>query len=1743
MTRSLRFGLAAVGLLLLLLWSCRDQQQPVAPGPEPTADGVAPLFARSDGASGGNAHFFFLPPMVAAPSFSGVFDATLLGLLRVEVCRLSGSACQSPPLASFTSSGSSAYARIRMDAVRQFYLVYWSTAGLDATPHYRVSVFAGQSPLGFADVDVVASSSQLPGVNRSQFVGVVRGQYLPIRFRVEQGAIVTNTAPTVVITAPAEGASFPVGSSVAFTGTASDAEQGNLSASIQWSLLGGGSLGSGASISTATLGVGAHQIVATVTDNGGLSDADTVGIVITNTAPVVTITAPPDGSTFVQGTNVTFTGTAMDAESGDLSAGIAWSSNLGGALGTGASISTSTLAPGTHRIVASRSDPQGLAGADTITVVIRTPTNQPPTVTITAPPEGSSFPVGSSINFTGTASDPEQGNLTAGIQWSVLGGGALGAGASVSTSTLGVGARQIVASITDNGGLTDTDTVSVVITNTAPVVTITAPPDGSTFTQGVSVTFTGTAMDAESGNLSAGIAWSSNLAGGLGTGASISTSALGVGTHRIIASRADPQGLTGADTIQVTIGQPANRPPTVTINAPGNGQSALQGASIQFTGSASDPEQGTLSGAALVWTSSVAGQIGTGTSFTRNNLAVGTHLIRLVATDAGGLADTAEVTITILPTGTISIPQTTSMGLGQTVSVPITISQPAQPGGAAITLTSSDTNIVRVLTPTLFIPEGATLANASVRGLLPGSVTLTASSPQFGSAQGQALVTAGLNILESNLNLAATGSVPITVQLEFGGAPVVAPPGGLAVTLTSRNPACVAAPATVTIPANVVSTTATVSHGGGALPCNTFVVASAGPTIGRDSIPVNVGAAISVQGFELGAGLMARLDLGLSTATHGGTTVKLKSLDPARLRVSPNNATAGTDSILVPVPNGTQSVSVFVHGIEGQTGSPGLQVTAPGFGTANASFPLFQPGIQLVGLPPTTTAVSANSLIFVRVGQPVGGNTAVSETQQVRAGSAGIPVTVTHTNASAARLLGPGGQVGQTINVTIAAGQSRTPVQNASNGGMEYDPLAVGQDTVRVSTPGLIGSPPRVAVSITGSQITIGATSVGAGLMDATSVNLGASGHGGVTVKIRSTDPARLRVSPNAATAGTDSVLIPVPNGTQFVNVQVHGVEGQTGAVPVEASAPGFTTGSGTVTVVQPGIEVLGIPATTTMVSTNSQFIVRVGVPSGANTSVGTQAVRAGSPGLPITVTNSNAAAARLLGPGGQVGQTVNITIPAGQSQTAGGGLELDPLGVGVDTVRASAAGFVPSPGFQATTITGAQIIVAPTEVGAGLMVQTFINLGASGHGGVTLKIRSTNPARLRVGPNNFATAGTDSVLLSVPNGTQFVNYVVHGIEGGTGAVPVVASAPGFSTGTAPIAVVQAGVQVLSVPTGTTTQSANTVILVRVGTPTSGSAFVVEQPLRTGGPGAAFTVTNSNASAARLLGPGGQVGQTINVTIAAGQSRTPVQNAANGGLEFDPLGVGVDTVRASAAGFVGSPGFQASTISVPQFAPSAVTVGSGLMSFAFAQIGLAGTGLANPITVKVKSNNPALFRVSPNDATAGTDSVLIAVPAGQASVSFFVHGMDGVTVPTGSTVTLSAPGFLDGSATVTVVQPVVELAGLLSPIAAGAANRNFFPRVGVAQGQNFATEQPRRAGAAPLTVTLTNSQAGVARLVTTALTGQTVTVQIAARESRTGIVANGGIDFDPLAAGTTVVSASIPGFASLPTATRTVVVN
>src|SRR6058998_3373678 len=178
--RPLTVGTSLVASIFAL--GCTDEP--------PTAPAAGrPRFEISDAAhTSGMPGFYFLPPMVAAPTFTGTFVSGLT--LEVEICVWTGTACDSL-IATFSTNTGTGSATVRVDPENEQYVVNWHTGqfGLDPAKTYRIRVLFGSTELGHADVDVVKNRGARGSGNPRAFVPGVHGQTLPIAFRIEDWAI------------------------------------------------------------------------------------------------------------------------------------------------------------------------------------------------------------------------------------------------------------------------------------------------------------------------------------------------------------------------------------------------------------------------------------------------------------------------------------------------------------------------------------------------------------------------------------------------------------------------------------------------------------------------------------------------------------------------------------------------------------------------------------------------------------------------------------------------------------------------------------------------------------------------------------------------------------------------------------------------------------------------------------------------------------------------------------------------------------------------------------------------------------------------------------------------------------------------------------------------------------------------------------------------------------------------------------------------------------------------------------------------------------------------------------------------------------------------------------------------------------------------------------------------------------------------------------------------------------------
>jgi hypothetical protein len=129
-------------------------------------------------------------------------------------------------------------------------------------------------------------------------------------------------------------------------------------------------------------------------------------------------------------------------------------------------------------------------------------TNNPPTISLTAPANGATFNAPATINITANASDVEGIAKVEFFNGTTKVGDDATAPYSYSWTGVAAGTYNISAKVTDIGGMTATSTVATitvktVTTNTPPSVSLTAPANGAAYTAPATITITASATDAE----------------------------------------------------------------------------------------------------------------------------------------------------------------------------------------------------------------------------------------------------------------------------------------------------------------------------------------------------------------------------------------------------------------------------------------------------------------------------------------------------------------------------------------------------------------------------------------------------------------------------------------------------------------------------------------------------------------------------------------------------------------------------------------------------------------------------------------------------------------------------------------------------------------------------------------------------------------------------------------------------------------------------------------------------------------------------------------------------------------------------------------------------------------------------------------------------------------------------------------------------------------------------------------------
>ena len=969
--------------------------------------------------------------------------------------------------------------------------------------------------------------------------------------------------------------------------------------------------------------------------------------------------------------------------------------------------------------------------------------------------------------------------------------------------------------------------------------------------------------------------------------------------------------------------------------------------------------------------------------------SAGSSTITATAAIANVIGTTANVTVSNV--GSIQMPASASVALGQSISLQVSLSAVAPSGGVTVNLLSSSARAALSVN-SVFIAAGlATPAvQPTVTGVSPGSATISALATGFSAASQSIAVTASFSL--SPATLAFPSGASQNLQLTLSGP---APAGGLSVTLGSNNTNVATVPATILIAGGATTAQVPVA---GLVPGSAVITASAtGVTSASSSITIQNSGAILVSSVTVAPGQTASLNVSLPAPAVTNTTIALSSSDTSKATV-PATVTVLTGQTQPSIPPSLSGVNF---------GSATITATAAGYGTGT--------GLATIGA--TMSFVQQNVTVNAGISQ------SMQLTLSVIAPPGGLPVALTSSNP-AVLLLPSNITISQNsggVNFLITGLTPGSTVITATTSVPNVLPA-----TVTVTVPGAGGATGTIALPV-GSSVT-------AGQSMAFPVTLSAAAPvGGTVVALSSSDTSKLTISPASVT---------VLQGQTQPASQPQVTGAAVGSASISASATGYTSATQTVQVNSGGTISL-TPATLSMLLNSSQNLT-VTLPSAAlaggkivnlsssDTTVATVpptvTVLQGATTAQVPVSSLVAGATTITASAlGQGQATSAITVSAAIGINLPANLVVGPGQTKPFTVTLATAAAV------ATTVTlssadDSKLTISPQTIffNAGQTAPTSqpnvtgvaegtVAISASGSG---LTTASTN---VRVGysltftPGTLAITGTavQNLTLTLNTATP-VNLTVNVSSGNTAVATAGATAffaAGATTATVPVTGVTPGSSVISASTATipvTTATVNVsganIINVPALTLVSlGKSVAFPITLSSAAPQNGIIVTLTSADITKVIVP-------ATVFIAAGQFQPTTQPTVLG------ENVGNVNVTATAPGYTSGTGLVKVGTTVAWNTPT-VEIAQNTSQVVFLAMGASAPGQPpfpgdTGVLINFVSSNPNVVSIREN-VTAypdGSEFTTIAVVITSHGPGTVVITASGLNIPVASmTVNVSGP--------------------------------------------------------------------------------------------------------------------------------------
>jgi hypothetical protein len=560
------------------------------------------------------------------------------------------------------------------------------------------------------------------------------------------------------------------GQSVTFTAAVSPAAAtGTVQFLDGTTVLGTAAISSGtATFTTSSLTAGGRSITAVYSGDGNYATGTSAAltqVVKTGTTTSLSSSANPS----VAGQAITLTATLSASAATGTVQFLDGVTVLGSVTVSGgsATLSTSALTAGSHTLTASYSgDTYYNASSSSLTQTVKAQTSTALSSSSTTPTAGQAVTFTASVTPAGATGTVQFLDGPTVLGTSPVNGGS----ATLSVSTLSVGAHSITAVYSGDANDTGSTSTAVSVTVGKAATSTALSASSTTLTLGQSVTFTAAVTPAAAtgsvqfldGNT---VLATANVANG---SAAFSTSGLGVGSHSITAVYSGDGNDSGSTStpVSVSIGKISS---TTVISA--SSTTLTVGQSVTFTASVT-PAAATgsvqfLDGATVLATANVANGAA---AFSTSGLGVGSHSITAVysgdGNDAGSSSAAVTVTVNKLNTATALTSSLNPAISGQTVTFTAAVS-PASATGTVQFLDGS------ALLGTVSLSGGS--AAFSTSSLAVGSHSITAvyggDGNDIGSASAALTETVKAPPPGAPSNLTANAANSNTINLTWAASP------------------------------------------------------------------------------------------------------------------------------------------------------------------------------------------------------------------------------------------------------------------------------------------------------------------------------------------------------------------------------------------------------------------------------------------------------------------------------------------------------------------------------------------------------------------------------------------------------------------------------------------------------------------------------------------------------------------------------------------------------------------------------------------------------------------------------------------------------------------------------------------------------------------------------------------------------------------------------------------------------------